>query len=97
MPLYLYDVFDEQGRVVDQFEIMQKLAEPALEQHPETGAPVRRALVAPGLMLKHPSVHSRDLTSDKYLASKGFARYEKTGDGKYQRTGGDAGPKTFDR
>lgn len=97
MPLYLYEILDDEGRITGRFEVMQRLADPALGTHPETGQPVRRAIVAPALTLRHASVHSRDLMSDKHLANKGFTRYEKGSDGQYVRTGGADGPKTYSR
>jgi predicted nucleic acid-binding Zn ribbon protein len=40
MPLYTYEIIDSSER----FELRQSMSEPALEQHPETGVPVRRVI-----------------------------------------------------
>ena len=44
MPIYEYEVLDQDGNPKGVFETMQKMSEPALTRHPDTGEPVRRIL-----------------------------------------------------
>jgi predicted nucleic acid-binding Zn ribbon protein len=44
MPIYEYEVLDQDGSPKGLFETMQKMSEPALTRHPVTGEPVRRIL-----------------------------------------------------
>ncbi len=44
MPIYEYEVLDQDGRPKGIYETMQKMSEPALTRHPITGEPVRRIL-----------------------------------------------------
>ena len=84
MPTYVYEVIMPNGETGERFEVFQPLSDPALEKHPETGAPVRRAIVLPQVQT----------TSDKGRYSKsnlerlGFSRFEKRGDGHYEKTAG---------
>lgn len=92
MPIYRYRVqsADPAERIV--FEVMQRIDEPPLTAHPETGQPVARILTAPGSVV----MGRGDVMSSKNLAKNGFTRYEKTADGTYTRTAG-TGPATLQR
>lgn len=93
MPIYIYETIPADGREPTRFEIMQPMADPALTEHPETGEPVRRIVTAPALALKHSSRREREVLSDSNLSRHGFSRYERAGDGTYERTAGKAGPR----
>lgn len=46
MPTYVYEtVPTRKGEKPKQFELQQKMSEPALTKHPETGQPIRRLIV----------------------------------------------------
>lgn len=46
MPTYVYETIPtRKGEQPKQFELQQKMSDPALTQHPETGAPIRRVIV----------------------------------------------------
>jgi hypothetical protein len=46
MPTYLYETLPADPAVApERFEVKQSMKDPALTQHPESGAPVRRVLV----------------------------------------------------
>ncbi|MEO0812259.1 MAG: FmdB family transcriptional regulator [Myxococcota bacterium] len=89
----MYETIVRDGEEPLQFEVTQRMAEPALTKHPETGEPVRRILTAPAVVLKHSSRRERNVLSGQNLARNGFTRYERTGDGSYERTAGTGGPK----
>ena len=95
MPIYVYETIDESGVGGQRFEVMQRISDEKLTTHPETGAPVRRVITAPNIVTKHSGVGEKALLSDKNLEKHGFTKYERSGDGTYDRTAGTAGPKTL--
>lgn len=96
MPLYMYEVIQPDGSPGEEFEALQSMSEPALTVHPDTGEPVRRVFGTPNAPRAWTDSHAKSMTSDKNLASKGFTKYVKSGDGTYEKTAGN-GPKTFKR
>ena len=61
------------------FEVVQSIKADALTKHPETGQPVRRAIVAPTLGLATSRAKAR--MSNKNLERLGFTKYERKGSG----------------
>lgn len=49
MPVYVYEVILPDGSPGPRFEIKQKISDPPLGKHPETGEPVRRIIQPPNL------------------------------------------------
>jgi predicted nucleic acid-binding Zn ribbon protein len=92
MPTYVYDILDKKGRATGRtLEVMQSIKASALTRHPETGEPVRRAIVAPVIgsgMSKRSSV-----MSNSNLERLGFTKYENRGKGTMVRTAGKRGPR----
>ncbi len=95
MPTYVYCEVREDGSDGDRFEVVQRMSDPPLTEHPETGRPVRRVFQPPNLGLKHTPGQEKRLTDPAYQASKGFTRYEKDGAGRYVKTAGREGPSSF--
>jgi hypothetical protein len=96
MPTYVYEVLledDEPGQV---FEVVQKMTDPPLTHHPQTGQPVRRVIQPPYISAQHTEKRQKNLTSDDSLKSKGFTKYVKTADGKYEKAFGK-GPGGIER
>lgn len=93
MPTYVYETLPNEGQEPRRFEIVQRMSEPELTEHPETGEPVRRVIMPPALALKHSSSRQRDILSDTNLSRHGFSRYERAGQGTYERTAGSGGPR----
>ena len=96
MPLYIYEVVLSDGTGGEQFEVLQTMAEAALTAHPETGEPVRRVFGTPNAPRAWTDSQGKAKVSDKNLASKGFTKYVKTGDGTYEKTAG-SGPNQIER
>ena len=71
------------------------MSEPALETHPETGKPVRRLIQAPNIAGKWSESATKQMLSDKNLDRIGFTKYERAGDGTYEKRAG-SGPPTLD-
>lgn len=91
MPIYEYEALNESSCATcsKRFEAYQKMDEASLKQCPACNAPVRRVFSAP-------SIHGQDMLSNKSLAEKGFTKYEKAGDGVYEKKAG-SGPDVIQR
>lgn len=46
MPIYEYEILNPDGTARGVLEVQQKMADPPLTRHPETGEPLRRVLSA---------------------------------------------------
>lgn len=94
MPTYVYEILDAKGRPTERtLEIVQSIKADALTTHPETGEPVRRAIVPPVIgtgMSKRSST-----LSNTNLERLGFTKYERKGQGYMERTAGKAGPRSI--
>ena len=44
MPIYVYEVITTDGQEGETFEVLQKISDPPLTKHPETGEPIRRVI-----------------------------------------------------
>lgn len=95
MPTYRYVIVKPDGSDGEPFEVFQRMTEPALEKHPETGEPVRRVPVVPNLPLTHGDAAEKHKLSNKNLERLGFTKYERAGDGVYERKAGKEGPRTI--
>lgn len=87
MPLYVYQVIEPDGTEGEVFEVIQRMSDPPLETHPESGKPVRRLLAAPNAVTRF---GAGNLSSDR-LGKLGFTQYKKAGGGRYEKTAG-SGP-----
>ncbi|MBB47351.1 MAG: FmdB family transcriptional regulator [Phycisphaerae bacterium] len=96
MPTYVYAVILEDGSNGEHFEVVQPMSDDALTKHPETGEPVRRVPVAPNLPLSHSDAAEKTKLSNKNLDRMGFTKYEKAGDGFYEKKAGK-GPDVISR
>lgn len=94
MPTYVYAVVLPDGSLGEHFELSQRMSDPPLDRHPETGQPVRRVPQVPMLGGQHSAAADRRKTSDSNLDRLGFTKYQKVGDGKYEKTAGK-GPKSI--
>ena len=95
MPTYDYEILDKKGEPTGEtFEHVQRMADEPLTKHPETGKPCRRAISAPAIAGKWSDLNKTQL-SNKRLGEMGFTKFEKKGDGYYERTAGSDGPRTI--
>ena len=92
MPTYVYQVITEDGSEGEVFEVVQKMAEEPLTAHPETGQPVRRVIQRPNIAGKWSESATKQMLSDKNLDRIGFTKYQKTGDGNYEKRAGSGPP-----
>ena len=94
MPTYVYQVIKPDGSDGEMFEVVQKMSEPALTKHPETGEPVQRVITAPNIAGNWSDAASKKKLSDKNLDRLGFTKYQRAGDGTYEKRAGK-GPNTI--
>ena len=96
MPIYVYEVILEDGSGGETFEVLQQMSDPPLTHHPESGLPLRRVLTSASIAGHWSDLKASSSLSDKNLEAKGFTKYEKMGDGKYEKRVGK-GPKFVSR
>ncbi len=94
MPIYVYEVIREDGKAPGTFEVIQRMNEPPLTHHPDTGEPVRRIIGAPSIGGLWSDSAMGKSTSDSNLKRLGFTKYVKTDDGRYEKTVGN-GPSSL--
>ncbi len=91
MPIYVYQA-DEQETSCEfcenGFEFMPRKPEVVLERCPKCRSNVHRVISAVNSISSE-----RELLGDSNISKQGFAIYEKTADGVYERTVGETGPK----
>ncbi len=96
MPTYVYEVLDKKGQPTGKtFEIVQPMKDDALTKHPQTGEPVRRAIVAPAIAGAWSPIKAKSSLSNKNLERMGFTKYERKGEGYMERVAGKQGPRTL--
>jgi len=93
MPIYTYEVITENGEGGETFEILQRMTDPPLDEHPETAQPVRRVFRPANIGGEWSETASKHRVSDENLARHGFTKYQRSGKGQYERRTGNLGPK----
>lgn len=88
MPIYVYEVIQDDGSEGETFECFQSMSDPPLTRQPETGRPVRRVITAPNTPRKWTDHHDKKRLSNKNLERLGFTKYERAGDGKFEKSAG---------
>ena len=89
MPTYLYQELLPDGTEGDCFEMVQRMSDPPLKVHPETGNAVRKVFVAPNLPKKYTEGATKKKLTNENVEKHGFTRYEKDKvSGKYHKTAG---------
>lgn len=88
MPTYVYQIINADGSDGATFEVFQKMTDPALTKHPESGLAVRRVIQAPILPGAWSDQAMKHKLSDKNLDRIGFTKYQRAGDGKYEKKAG---------
>jgi predicted nucleic acid-binding Zn ribbon protein len=96
MPTYVYEVIGEDGQPGERFEVVQKMTDDPLSEHPETGATVRRVFVPFHVAGKNSFNADKAINDDSKLEKLGFTKYVKSGDGSYDKVVGE-GPKSIQK
>lgn len=98
MPIYVYEVVEEDGSPGERFEVHQSMREAPLDKHPGTGLPVRRVILPPNLATRYTPGQTKDKLDNRNLEKAGFTKYEKDKlTGQYHRVAGKEGPATIKR
>ena len=96
MPTYVYEVLDRKGHPTGRtFEHVQSMKDEPLKSDPETGEPVRRAIVAPNIAGNWSPLKTKSTLSNKNLERLGFTKYERKGKGYMERVAGKEGPPSL--
>jgi len=88
MPTYVYQVIKADGSEGEIFEVVQKMSDEPLTKHPETGEPVRRIPQAPHIAGDWSDAATKQKLSNKNLDRLGFTKYERAGDGHFEKKAG---------
>jgi predicted nucleic acid-binding Zn ribbon protein len=96
MPFYEYAFLNDDGSLGETFELMQSMKDDAFKVHPETGKPIKRLISIPGVATKYSEASDKKKLSDSNLDRLGFTKYEKSGDGTWDKRTGD-GPQSISR
>ena len=88
MPTYVYQVVTDDESEGEVFEVVQRMADPPLTKHPETGAPVKRIPALPNIPGNWSDHATNQKLSNKNLDRLGFTKYERAGDGHYEKKSG---------
>lgn len=78
----------------DGFELLEPMTADPATRCPECGTSVERTLSTTAI---HGQGSTNQVLSNKNLAEKGFTKYQKAGDGTYERVAGNKGPKVIQR
>ena len=96
MPIYEYrhtSQFSEPCKE-ELIEVFQTMSAPAMSICPKCGTSIQKVISMPA---RHQQ-HINNTLNDSNLAKKGFSKYVKTEDGKYEKaTGPDEAPATLDK
>lgn len=92
MPLYVYQVIEDDGSEGEVFEVLQEMSDPPLTKHPETGKPVQRLIAPPAKLGRMTDLAMKGKMTDKNLEQMGFTKYVRSRDGSYEKTAG-SGPR----
>ena len=94
MPIYVYEVLREDGTEGETLELLQRMSDPPLTVHPETGQRIRRIPARTSIGGLWSDGAMQQSISDDKLKKHGFTKYVKTGDGTYEKTLG-SGPSNL--
>ena len=88
VPTYTYQVITDDDSEGEIFEVIQPMSDDPLTKHPETGVPVRRIPSVPNIAGNWSDATTKSKLSNKNLDRLGFTKYEKAGDGHYEKRAG---------
>ena len=96
MPTYVYEYLDAEGEGTGEtVELVQRMSEDALTEHPESGRPIRRIPALANIAGNWSDMKTKSKLSNQNLERLGFTKYERKGKGYMERTAGKQGPKSI--
>lgn len=96
MPLYEYVIINNDGSEGETFEVLQRIGDPPLKKHPQTGQKVQRIMSAPNAKKRYSGGPIKGDISNKNLEKLGFTKYQKSKEGTYEKVLG-TGPDLIKR
>jgi|SRR5215470_1853389 len=94
MPLYVYQVIEDDGSEGEVFEVLQSMKDPPLTRHPETGKKVKRLLGLPHVPGGLSEMKMKANLNASNLEKHGFTQFRRSGKGTYEKTAGQ-GPNVI--
>jgi len=88
MPMYVYEIIEADGNSGGRFEVFQKMSDDPLTEHPEDGRPVKRVVAPVNIAGNWSDSATKQKLSNKNLDRLGFTKYERSGDGTYEKKAG---------
>ena len=89
MPIYLYQEILPDGSNGECFEMVQRMSDPPLDQHPTSGHRIKKIFVPPNLPSKYTEAANKAKLSHENVEKHGFTKYEKDKvTGLYHKTAG---------
>ena len=88
MPTFVYQIINDDGSDGETFEVFQKMSDAPLTKHPESGKAARRVITAPNIPGNWSDHATKQKLSDKNLDRLGFTKYQRAGDGKFEKKAG---------
>jgi len=85
MPLYTYQVINDDGTDGEIVQLMHGMDEPDYDVHPETGQRLTRVYAAPHIAGSSHERQVKQNTSDENLDRLGFTKYVRNGKGHYEK------------
>tara|TARA_R100000027_G_scaffold7932_4_gene5986 strand:+ start:7287 stop:7586 length:300 start_codon:yes stop_codon:yes gene_type:complete len=95
MPIYTYEVLDDEGKVIEVYEAEQAFGADPLQTHPITGEKMRKIFTPPGVNTTYADWKQK--LEPGHLAQSGFTRYERDrSTGRYFKSNPGQGPQEID-
>jgi len=95
MPIYTYQIINDDGSDGEIIELMHGMNEPVLTIHPQTGQIIQRVFTAPHIAGWGNSRQAKQMTSDENLEKHGFTKYVRNGKGHYEKHNTGKGPSSL--
>lgn len=95
MPIYTYQIINDDGSDGEIIELVHGMNEPAMTVHPQTGQKIQRIYTAPHIAGWGNSRQAKQMTSAENLEKHGFAKYVRSGKGYYEKQNAAKGPPSL--
>lgn len=86
--MYVYEVIEDDGTPGERFEVFHKMSDDPLTVHPENGKRVKRVVTSANIAGNWSDSATKQKLSNKNLERLGFTKYERAGDGHYEKKAG---------
>jgi predicted nucleic acid-binding Zn ribbon protein len=94
MPIYVYETIEPNDQPGEVIEVLQPVSAEPLTHHPDSGKPLKRVVAGFAVAGRWSDMRMQQNLRDKNLDQKGFTKYVKAGDGRYEKRAGQ-GPNVI--